>query len=118
VTWATEAVIWLDGKNGPRHRQTLGEYSEITLEAVRSTANAYLDQAKRGIDPGQALAHTATAGGLLIEQLAKDFDGPAAERRKAGGGGMTKLLLPGLRPVRQRLGFAAAQEDLMEKISR
>jgi hypothetical protein len=62
------------------------------LEAVRSTANGYLDQAKRGIDPGQAPAHAARAGGLLIEQLAKDFDGPAAERRKAGGGGMTKLL--------------------------
>jgi hypothetical protein len=39
---------------------------------------------------------------------------PAAQPCKAGGRGM-KDILPGLRPVRPRDGFAAAREDSMGK---
>jgi hypothetical protein len=43
--------------------------------------------------------------------------GAAAEPREArGGSGMKKSSLPGLRPVRLRLGFAAAQKNLSEKV--
>jgi hypothetical protein len=51
----------------------LGEYPQITLEAARSSANAYLDQAKRGINPLNALETAATAGGLTIKQLSRTF---------------------------------------------
>jgi integrase len=60
-------------KNGKRHRVTLGEYHAITLEVARSTANAYLDQAKRGVSPVRALEVASTANGLLVEQLAKSY---------------------------------------------
>jgi integrase len=58
---------------GKQHRVDLGEYGQITLEAARSTANSYLDQAKKGINALEALAAAATAGGALVEHLAKSF---------------------------------------------
>jgi integrase len=52
---------------------TLGEYPKTTLEAARSLANGYLDQAKKGINPARALEHSATAGGLTVETLSEKF---------------------------------------------
>jgi integrase len=60
-------------RNGKLYRVTLGEYPAVSLEAARSTANTYLDQAKRGINPQRALAAKATAGGLTVKQLGETF---------------------------------------------
>jgi integrase len=59
--------------NGKLHRVTLGEYPALTLQAARGTANTYLDQARRGVNPVNALEAAATLGGLTIAQLAKAF---------------------------------------------
>ena len=58
---------------GKVHRLTLGEYPAVTLEAARSLANTYLDQAKKGISPALALESAATASGLTIKALAESF---------------------------------------------
>jgi hypothetical protein len=47
-------------------------------------------------------------------QAAIHVDGTAAQPGEAGGGSMN-LLLPGLRPVRRRFGFAATPKDPIEK---
>jgi integrase len=60
-------------KNGRLHRLPLGEYPAMTLELARSTANDYLDQAKRGIDPATAVAAAAVSGAITVEQLVKGF---------------------------------------------
>lgn len=60
-------------KPGDRVRVTLGEYPVMSIEAARSLANSYLDQAKRGVSPVVALEAAATAGGLTIEELCKRF---------------------------------------------
>jgi len=60
-------------KKGKRVRITLGEYPQTTLEAARSLASGYLDQAKKGVSPARALEHGATAGGLSVEQLSERF---------------------------------------------
>jgi len=60
-------------KKGKRVRVTLGEYPGITLEAARSLANGYLDQAKKGMSPARALERSATAGGLTVQQLSDRF---------------------------------------------
>jgi integrase len=60
-------------KKGKRVRVTLGEYPKTTLEAARSLANAYLDQAKRGVSPARALENSATAGGLTVAALSERF---------------------------------------------
>ena len=77
MTWGLKLRVTGEGgvskrghkKKGKTHRVTLGEYPEVTLEAARSTANAYLDQAKRGTNPAKALEATASSGGLTIRQL-------------------------------------------------
>ena len=60
-------------KKGKTHRLTLGEYPAVTLEAARSTANTYWDQAKKGVSPARALEMAATAGGLTVQGLAQVF---------------------------------------------
>jgi integrase len=60
-------------KNGKLHRIPLGDYPAVTLENARSTANTYLDQAKRGIDPATAVAAAAASGAITVEQLVKAF---------------------------------------------
>lgn len=60
-------------KKGKRVRVTLGEYPTTTLEAARSLANAYLDQARKGVSPAQALEDSATAGGLTVKGLSERF---------------------------------------------
>ncbi len=60
-------------RKGKTHRITLGEYPATTLEAARSLANTYLDQAKKGVNPVQALEGTATARGLTVKALSDSF---------------------------------------------
>jgi integrase len=60
-------------KKGKRVRVTLGEYPQTTLEAARSFASAYLDQAKKGVNPARALENSATAGGLTVKALSERF---------------------------------------------
>ena len=81
MTWSLRLRVKGEGgvskrgrkRNGKSHRVTLGEYPAVTLEAARSTANAYLDQAKRGVSPVAALESAATAGGLTVQELATIF---------------------------------------------
>ncbi|MGP8035563.1 MAG: tyrosine-type recombinase/integrase [Steroidobacteraceae bacterium] len=60
-------------KKGKRVRLSLGEYPQVTLDAARSLASAYLDQAKRGINPARTLESSATAGGFTIQSLCERF---------------------------------------------
>jgi integrase len=60
-------------KKGKRVRISLGEYPKTTLEAARSLASGYLDQAKQGVNPARTLEHSATAGGLTVQQLSERF---------------------------------------------
>ena len=57
---------------GPKRRLTLGIYPQVSLHAARAKASAYLDQAKRGESPIEALERAATAR-LTIEGLAEKF---------------------------------------------
>jgi integrase len=60
-------------RKGKRIRVSLGQYPKTTLEAARSLASAYLDQAKKGVNPARALENSATAGGLTIAALSERF---------------------------------------------
>ena len=60
-------------KKGKRRRISLGEYPTVSIEAARSLANQYLDQAAKGISPVAALELTATAGGPTVGALAAKF---------------------------------------------
>ncbi len=60
-------------KKGSKARVTLGEYPAMSIEAARSLANSYLDQAKKGISPVVALEAAATAGGLTVKALSAKF---------------------------------------------
>lgn len=81
MTWSLRLRVKGEGgvsrrgrqRNGKSHRVTLGEYPVVTLEAARSPANAYLDQAKHGMSPVAALERAATAGGLTVQELATVF---------------------------------------------
>ncbi len=72
---AGEGGVSPSGKQrvGKQHRVCLGDYPVVTLEAARSQANQYLDQAKRGESPIKALAAAATADGLTVAKLGADF---------------------------------------------
>ncbi len=58
---------------GKKLRVSLGNYPVITLQAARARANHVLDQARRGINPKQALRDGDTAGSPTVAALAKDF---------------------------------------------
>lgn len=58
---------------GKKDRLPLGHYPVVSLEQARTAANAALDQAKRSINPREARAAAATAGGLTVRQLAEKF---------------------------------------------
>lgn len=60
-------------RKGKRVRVSLGEYPKTTLEAARSLASGYIDQAKRGINPARVLESSATAGGFTVQQLSERF---------------------------------------------
>lgn len=60
-------------RKGAKTRLTIGEYPVTSIEAARSLANTYLDQAKKGVNPVVALETSATAGGLTIAVLAASF---------------------------------------------
>lgn len=58
---------------GKKDRLPLGHYPAVSLEEAREAANAALGQAKKGINPKEALAANATAGGLTVRQFAEKF---------------------------------------------
>jgi len=58
---------------GKRHRLTLGQYPAITIEVARIQSNIYLEQAKRGINPKDALKAAATAGTRTVADLSVVF---------------------------------------------
>jgi len=58
---------------GKKDRLPLGHYPAVSLEAARAAANTALAQAKQGINPKEARAASATAGGLTVLQLAEKF---------------------------------------------
>jgi integrase len=60
------------GLMGPKRRLTLGAYPQVSLHAARAKANAYIDQARRGESPVEALERVAT-GRLTVEGLAEKF---------------------------------------------
>jgi len=81
MTWSLQLRVKGEGGvsargrqiNGKLYRVTLGEYPGLTLEAARASANTYLDQARRGVNPTNALQTAATTGGLTVAQLAHAF---------------------------------------------
>jgi integrase len=58
---------------GPKHRVNLGRYPEVSILAARAKATTLLEQAKRGVTPGQVLSLNPAAGGFTIENLSKEF---------------------------------------------
>ncbi len=60
-------------RKGVKYRVSLGTYPEVTLEMARARANTYLDQARRGISPTEAIEKTSTARGLTVKVLADRF---------------------------------------------
>jgi integrase len=90
MTWSLRLRVKGEGgvsnrgrqKNGKLRRVTLGEYPGVTLDAARSTASTYLDQARRGISPVNALEAAATIGGLTVAQLGKLFINEYAKVRE------------------------------------
>jgi integrase len=58
---------------GKKDRLPLGQYPAVSLEEARAAANTALDQAKKGINPKEARAASATAGGLTVRQFAEKF---------------------------------------------
>lgn len=60
------------GLMGPKRRLTLGPYPQVSLHAARAKASAYIDQARRGESPVEALERVAT-GRLTVEGLAEKF---------------------------------------------
>ena len=60
------------GLMGPKRRLTLGSYPQVSLHAARAKASSYIDQARRGESPVEALERVAT-GRLTVEGLAEKF---------------------------------------------
>jgi len=58
---------------GPKYRVNLGRYPEVSISEARAKAMSLLEQAKRGVNPREALNPTPTAGGLTVENLAQEF---------------------------------------------
>jgi integrase len=58
---------------GPKYRIYLGTYPAVSLSEARAKAVTALDQAKRGLNPREALNPVPTAGGLTIEKLSQEF---------------------------------------------
>jgi integrase len=81
ATWSLRVRVVGEGgttgrghqKKGNKARVTLGTYPTLSIEAARSLANTYLDQANKGISPVVALEAAATAGGLTVNGLADKF---------------------------------------------
>jgi hypothetical protein len=58
---------------GKKHRISLGNYPEVSLQAARARANHMADQAKHGVNPKDLLKECATAGSLTVADLSKEF---------------------------------------------
>jgi integrase len=72
---AGEGGVKASGKGllGPKYRLNLGRYPEVSLSEARAKAVVLLEQAKRGVNPKEALTPTPTAGGLTVEKLSQEF---------------------------------------------
>jgi integrase len=70
-----EGGVKASGKGllGPKYRINLGRYPEVSLSEARAKAVVLLEQAKRGVNPKEALTPTPTAGGLTVEKLSQEF---------------------------------------------
>jgi integrase len=75
VRVAGEGGVNQSGKRllGKKIRVSLGNYPQVSLHAARAQANHMADQAKRGINPKEALRAAATAGSLSIADLSSEF---------------------------------------------
>lgn len=58
---------------GRKHRVSLGSYPTVSIQAARAKANNILEQAKQGINPKAVTQSAATAGGMTVEALSKEF---------------------------------------------
>jgi hypothetical protein len=56
---------------GERREPSVGQYGELTVEQARWLAQEWLDQIRRGGDPGAAKAEARTAP--TVEELCKKF---------------------------------------------
>jgi integrase len=70
-----EGGVKASGKGllGPKYRINLGRYPEVSLSEARAKSVVLLEQAKRGVNPKEALTPTPTAGGLTVEKLSQEF---------------------------------------------
>ncbi len=70
-----EGGVKASGKGllGPKYRVNLGRYPQVSLSEARAKAVVLLEQAKRGVNPKEALTPTPTAGGLTVEKLSQEF---------------------------------------------
>jgi integrase len=58
---------------GRKYRVNLGRYPQVSIIAARAKATGLLEQAKRGVNPKQAMGVNRVAGGLTVEDLSKEF---------------------------------------------
>lgn len=58
---------------GRKIRLNLGNYPTVTIESARAQANYLIGEAKRGVNPKDALKAAATAGTLTVEDLSREF---------------------------------------------
>jgi integrase len=75
VRVAGEGGVNSHGKRllGKKLRISLGNYPVVSLQAARARANHMADQAKHGVNPKELLKESATAGGLTVADLSKEF---------------------------------------------
>jgi integrase len=75
VRVAGEGGINKNGKRllGKKIRVSLGNYPQVSLQAARAQANHMADQAKRGINPKEAVKDAATAGSVSVAVLSREF---------------------------------------------
>jgi Arm DNA-binding domain len=58
---------------GPKYRMYLGTYPTVSLSEARAKAVTALDQARRSVNPREALNPIPTAVGLTVEKLSQEF---------------------------------------------
>ena len=70
-----EGGVKASGKGllGRKYRVNLGRYPQVSLSEARAKAVVLLEQAKRGVNPQEALTPTPTAGGLTVDKLSQEF---------------------------------------------
>jgi integrase len=75
VRVAGEGGINNHGKRllGKKHRISVGNYPEVSLQAARARANHMADQAKHGVNPKDSFKENATAGSVTVADLSMEF---------------------------------------------